>query len=225
MILSDGDIERRWAHPGEEKLVIEPFYGQRVQPASYDVSLSAKFRYFRKGAHTAIDPTRETEELTKMRELREGQTYVLHPGDLVLGSTLEYFEIPADLCARVEGKSSLGRIGLVIHSTAGFIDPGFKGNITLEMSNNAPLPIVLTPGMLIGQIAFQRLSNVAERPYGSEGLGSKYQGHREPTEGAAVDGWPVSSDLADTLKPRHFAPPAHSGSGAMLTDPLEEEDR
>jgi dCTP deaminase len=150
------------------------------------VSLSNKFRYFRKGAHTAIDPTKKVEGLTKLRELNEGETYILHPSDLVLGSTEEYFEIPDLLAARVEGKSSLGRIGLVIHATAGWIDPGFKGNITLEMSNNSPLPIVLTPGMLIGQIAFMRLTNPAERPYGTPGLGSKYQGDTEPTEGK---GW------------------------------------
>lgn len=194
MILSDGDIDRRYVHVGVEHLEIKPFYPHRVQPASYDVSLGDQFRYFRKGAHTAIDPRKETSELTKLRKLHEGETYILHPGDLVLGATVEYFEIPPDLCARVEGKSSLGRVGLVIHSTAGFIDPGFKGNITLEMSNNAPLPIVLTPGMLIGQIAFQKLTNKAERPYGSEGLGSHYQGDREPTEGKTVQGYPVRTD-------------------------------
>ena len=216
MILGDVDIERRIVHEGPEQIVIKPCYPQRVQPASYDVCLGNKFRYFRKGAHVAIDPTKEIEGLTKLRSLTEGQTYVLHPGDLVLGSTVEWFKIPADIAARVEGKSSLGRVGLVIHATAGWIDPGFEGNITLELSNQAPLPIVLTPGMRIGQIAFMKLQNAAERPYGSEGLGSKYQGHTEPTEGAAVEGWPVSPELRDTLelKPRHFADPP----GSFISD-------
>lgn len=187
MVLSDVDIERRCRHPNPDmKIGIVPFSPQRIQPASYDVALSYQFRYFRKGAHSAIDPMNTVEGLTKLRKLMAGDKYMLHPGDLVLGMTVEHFSIPTDLCARVEGKSSLGRIGLVIHSTAGWIDPGFKGNITLELSNNAPLPIVLTPGMLIGQIAFMKLENASRRPYGSDGLGSKYQGHVEPTEGYPV---------------------------------------
>ena len=175
MILSDGDIFRCM----EKFDMIQPFNPDNVQPASYDVSLSYHFRVFKRD-FTHIDPmTRQ--DLTK-RVMVEHGAFVLHPGELVLGSTMETIYLPPWIAARVEGKSSLGRLGLVIHSTAGWIDPGYRGTITLEISNNAPLPIMLHPHMLIGQIAFMELKTPAAQPYGHPDRRSKYQGDVQPTE-------------------------------------------
>ncbi len=156
-----------------------------VQPASIDVRLDRQFRVFENHRHACIDPAREQDDLTRLVEVPDGEAFVLHPGEFVLGSTLERVLLPDTLAARLEGKSSLGRLGLITHSTAGFIDPGFEGHVTLELSNLANLPIKLWPGMKIGQLAVMKLSSPAERPYGSEGLGSRYQGQAGPTASRA----------------------------------------
>lgn len=156
-----------------------------IQPSSIDVRLDGFFRVFNNSRYTHIDPKLPQEELTTLVEVEGDEPFILHPGEFVLGSTLEHFSIPDDLAGRLEGKSSLGRLGLVTHSTAGFIDPGFSGHITLELSNVANLPITLWPGMKIGQLCLFRLSSPSENPYGSAAVGSKYQGQRGPTPSKA----------------------------------------
>jgi len=152
-----------------------------MQPSSLDVRVDRYFRVFRNSRYPYIDVKAEQEELTELVEVDGDEAFILHPGEFVLGSTLERVTLPDDLVARLEGKSSLGRLGLLIHSTAGFIDPGWDGHVTLELSNVANLPITIYPGMKIGQLSFVQLSEPAERPYGSAGIGSKYQGQRGPT--------------------------------------------
>ena len=152
-----------------------------IRPASIDVKVSNLFRVFRNHSTAIIDVKKDLTELTELVEIPEGEAFILHPGEFVLGSTLERIGIAADLVARVEGKSSLGRLGLLIHSTAGFIDAGFDGHITLELSNVANLPITLYPSMKIGQVSFMTMTTPADRPYGSGAQGSKYQGQRGPT--------------------------------------------
>lgn len=178
MLLSDRDIR---AEIQAGRLGIEPFDEKLVQPSSVDVRLDNFFRVFNNTRYTHIDPARRQDELTTLVQADEGEPFVLHPGEFVLGSTLEECSLPDDLAGRLEGKSSLGRLGLLTHSTAGFIDPGFSGHITLELSNVANLPITLWPGMKIGQLCLLRLTSPAEHPYGSSAVGSKYQGQRGPT--------------------------------------------
>ncbi|GAB3947327.1 dCTP deaminase [Corynebacterium tapiri] len=178
MLLSDRDI-RSAIDSGD--LGIEPFDAALIQPSSVDVRLDKYFRVFNNSRYTHIDPKLELSELTTEKEVAEGESFVLHPGEFVLAATLEKFTLPAHLAGRLEGKSSLGRLGLVTHSTAGFIDPGFSGYITLELSNVANLPIMLYPGMKVGQLALFTMSSPAETPYGTGELGSKYQGQRGPT--------------------------------------------
>ncbi|AIG64752.1 deoxycytidine triphosphate deaminase [Corynebacterium atypicum] len=178
MLLSDHDI-RAAIDSGE--LGITPFDPELIQPSSVDVRLDKFFRVFNNSRYTHIDPKQEMDELTTLVEVAEGDSFVLHPGEFVLASTLEEFRLPAHLAGRLEGKSSLGRLGLLTHSTAGFIDPGFSGFITLELSNVANLPIVLYPGMKVGQLAIFGMSSPAEVPYGTASLGSKYQNQRGPT--------------------------------------------
>ena len=178
MILSDHTIREQVA---AGRIQLEPFAEDLIQPASVDVRLDHYFRVFLNHTMPVIDVKRNLEELTRLVEIEDGNSFVLHPGEFVLGSTLERIALPHDLVARVEGKSSLGRLGLLIHSTAGFIDPGFDGHITLELSNVANLPITLYPGMKIGQISFLTMTTPADVPYGSSSLGSKYQGQRGPT--------------------------------------------
>ena len=182
MLLSDRDIK---AEVDAGTLGIEPFDEAMVQPSSVDVRLDGLFRVFDNSRYTHIDPKLQQDELTTLVEPAEGEPFVLHPGEFVLGSTLELTTLPNDLAGRLEGKSSLGRLGLLTHSTAGFIDPGFSGHITLELSNVANLPITLWPGMKIGQLCLFRLSSPAINPYGSSTLGSKYQGQRGPTPSKA----------------------------------------
>jgi dCTP deaminase len=177
VVLSDGAI-KRLIESG--RVVIEPYDEALMQPSSLDVRVDRYFRVFRNSRYPYIDVREAQEELTELVEVDDGP-FILHPGEFVLGSTLERIALPDDLVARLEGKSSLGRLGLLIHSTAGFIDPGWDGHVTLELSNVANLPITIYPGMKIGQLSFMRLSEPAERPYGSGGLGSKYQGQRGPT--------------------------------------------
>ncbi|WIM70812.1 dCTP deaminase [Corynebacterium suedekumii] len=178
MLLSDRDI-RSAVDSGA--LGIEPFDPANIQPSSVDVRMDKFFRVFNNSKYTHIDPKLQQDELTSLVEVAEGESFVLHPGEFVLASTLEKFTLPTDLAGRLEGKSSLGRLGLLTHSTAGFIDPGFSGYITLELSNVANLPMTLWPGMKVGQLALFTMSSPAETPYGSGALGSKYQGQRGPT--------------------------------------------
>ena len=178
MILSDRDI-RRAIDAG--RIGIEPFDDADVQPSSIDLHVDRYFRTFHNHRHRVIDVRTEMEDLTELVEVPEEEAFVLHPGEFVLGSTRERVRLPEDLVARLEGKSSLGRLGLLIHSTAGYVDPGFEGHLTLELSNVANLPITLYPSMKIGQISFFELTSEAEHPYGSTALGSKYQGQRGPT--------------------------------------------
>ena len=178
MLLSDRDIR---AEISAGRLGIDPFDDTLIQPSSVDVRLDNLFRVFNNTRYTHIDPAIRQDELTTLVEPKEGEPFVLHPGEFVLGSTLERCALPDDLAGRLEGKSSLGRLGLLTHSTAGFIDPGFSGHVTLELSNVATLPIKLWPGMKIGQLCFFRLSSPSEHPYGSEKYGSRYQGQRGPT--------------------------------------------
>ncbi|WP_129975755.1 dCTP deaminase [Rhodococcus sp. Q1] len=182
MLLSDRDIRAQIA---SGHLGIDPFDPELVQPSSVDVKLDSLFRVFNNTRYTHIDPAEQQDELTSLVQVPEGEPFVLHPGEFVLGSTMERCTLPADLAGRLEGKSSLGRLGLLTHSTAGFIDPGFDGHITLELSNVANLPITLWPGMKIGQLCLFRLTSPAEHPYGSAKVGSKYQGQRGPTPSKA----------------------------------------
>jgi len=178
MLLSDRDIK---AELDTGRLALEPYDVGLVQPSSIDVRLDRFFRVFNNSRYTHIDPAEQQDELTTLVEPDGDEAFVLHPGEFVLGSTLEIVSLPDDLAGRLEGKSSLGRLGLLTHSTAGFIDPGFSGHITLELSNVANLPIMLWPGMKIGQLCLFRLCTPAEYPYGSEIYGSRYQGQRGPT--------------------------------------------
>ena len=177
MVLSDGTI-RTEIESG--RIVLDPYEPENIQPASVDVRCDRMFRVFHNGRHPYIDVRKPMEDLTERVEISGDEPFILHPGEFVLGQTLERVSIPDDLVARLEGKSSLGRLGLLIHSTAGFIDSGFTGNITLELSNVANLPITIYHGMKIGQLSFMQLTEPAAAPYGSGGLGSKYQGQRGP---------------------------------------------
>ena len=178
MLLSDRDIR---AEIAAGRLALDPHDDSLIQPSSIDVRLDSLFRVFNNTRYTPSDPALRQDDLTSLVEPKEGEPFVLHPGEFVLGSTLERCALPDDLAGRLEGKSSLGRLGLLTHSTAGFIDPGFTGHITLELSNVANLPITLWPGMKIGQLCLLRLTSPAEHPYGSAAVGSKYQGQRGPT--------------------------------------------
>ena len=178
MILSDRDIRAELA---AGRIVIDPFDADAVQPSSVDVHLDNRFRVFRNSRYPYIDVRTEQPELTEMVEIAGDEPFILHPGEFVLGSTFERVALPDDLVARLEGKSSLGRLGLLIHSTAGYVDPGWDGHLTLELSNVANLPITLYDGMKIGQISFQRLSSPVERAYGDPSLGSRYRGQTDPT--------------------------------------------
>ena len=180
VILSDRTIREEIA---AGRIVIDPYDERLVQPSSIDVRISHLFRVFRNHTSAVIDVKADQAGLTELVEMPEdgSEAFMLHPGEFVLGSTLERVAVPDDLVGRVEGKSSLGRLGLLIHSTAGFIDAGFDGHITLELANVASLPITLYPGMKIGQVSFMRMTTPAEHPYGAGASGSKYQGQRGPT--------------------------------------------
>ncbi|RYU10815.1 dCTP deaminase [Nocardioides iriomotensis] len=178
MLLSDRDII---AEIDAGRVALEPLERDMVQPSSIDVRLDRFFRVFENHKYPHIDPAADQPDLTRMVEPEGEEPFILHPGEFVLGSTYEVVTLPDDVAARLEGKSSLGRLGLLTHSTAGFIDPGFSGHVTLELSNVATLPIKLWPGMKIGQLCFFRLSSPSENPYGSAKYGSRYQGQRGPT--------------------------------------------
>jgi dCTP deaminase len=200
MLLSDRDI-REQLESG--RVGLDPLDLGMIQPSSIDVRLDKFFRLFDNHKYPFIDPREDQPELTRLVEIGEGEPFILHPGEFVLGSTYELVTLPDDIAARLEGKSSLGRLGLLTHSTAGFVDPGFSGHVTLELSNVATLPIKLWPGMKIGQLCFIRLTSPAEKPYGSTEYSSRYQGQRGPTASR--------SHLNFHLTPI-------PGSGASLTD-------
>jgi dCTP deaminase len=178
VVLSDRTIR---AEIETGRIVIEPFDPKLVQPSSVDVRVDRRFRVFHNARYPYIDVRQPMEDLTELVEVREDEPFILHPGEFVLGQTLERVTLPDDLVSRLEGKSSLGRLGLLIHSTAGFVDSGFSGNLTLELSNVANLPITIYYGMPIGQISFMRMDGPVEHPYGTGDSDSKYQGQTEPT--------------------------------------------
>ena len=190
MVLSDRTIRRLL---DEGRIGIDPYAPELMQPSSVDVRVDRYFRVFRNSRYPYIDVKANQEDLTELVEVDDDEAFILHPGEFVLGSTLERVTLPDDLVARLEGKSSLGRLGLLIHSTAGFIDPGWDGHVTLELSNVANLPITIYPRMKIGQLSFVQLTEPAERPYGSEGIGSKYQGQGRP------DAEPLLAELPGAL--------------------------
>jgi len=178
VLLSDRDIK---AEITAGRVKVEPFDGAMIQPSSVDVRLDRFFRVFENHKYSVIDPSIEQPDLTREVAVEANEEFILHPGEFVLASTYEIITLPDDIAGRLEGKSSLGRLGLLTHSTAGFIDPGFSGHITLELSNVANLPVKLFPGMKIGQLCLIKLSSPAENPYGSALYGSRYQGQRGPT--------------------------------------------
>jgi dCTP deaminase len=178
VLLSDGDIRKEIA---SGRIILSPWDPDMVQPSSVDVRMDRYFRVFENHRYPHIDPAEEQPDLTRLVETPGDEPFILHPGEFVLASTYEVVTLPDDISARLEGKSSIGRLGLLTHSTAGFIDAGFSGHVTLELSNVATLPIKLWPGMKIGQLCFFRLTSPAEQPYGSGATGSRYQGQRGPT--------------------------------------------
>ena len=189
MILSDRSIREALA---SGRIEIDPLDEACIQPSSVDLKIDRYFRVFRNHTTPIIDVKENLEDLTELIEIPDDpeRAFILHPGEFVLGSTLERTRVPDDLVARIEGKSSLGRLGLLIHSTAGFIDAGWDGHVTLELSNIATLPITLYPGMKIGQISFLRMTTPADVPYGSAAVGSKYQGQRGPTPSRYWENFP-----------------------------------
>ena len=178
MVLSDRTIN---AEIEAGRIVIDPFDEEMVQPSSVDVRVDRRFRVFHNARYPYIDVREPMDDLTELVKVEEDEPFILHPGEFVLGQTLERVRLPDDIVARLEGKSSLGRLGLLIHSTAGFVDPSWNGNLTLELSNVANLPVTIYHGMPIGQISFMRMDSAVERPYGSGEAGSKYQDQDEPT--------------------------------------------
>jgi dCTP deaminase len=178
-VLSDGTIRRLVA---DGRIVIDPWEPERVQPASVDLLLGDSFRVFHNHRVTAIDLREPPRNLTEEVVVRDGEPFAIHPGEFALGRTLEHVELPDDIVSRIEGKSSLGRLGLIVHATAGFVDPGFRGSLTLEITNLTRVPIKLYAGLPIAQLSFMALDRPAERPYGSEELGSHYQGQVAATE-------------------------------------------
>lgn len=186
MVLSDRTIREQML---AGRIRIEPCDPDDIQPSSVDLHLGPNFQVFRNSRYPYIDPSREQAGLMELVNASSEEPFVLHPGEFVLGTTVERIVLPDDLVARLEGKSSLGRLGLLIHSTAGYVDPGWDGKLTLELSNVANLPIVLMPGMAIGQISFSQMTTPVERPYGSPGLGSKYQGQSDVTPSRMFRNW------------------------------------
>lgn len=178
MLMSDRDI-RASIEAGQ--IGLEPLEMSLLQPSSFDVRLDRFFRLFDNHKYAYIDPAEDQSDLTQLIEVDPKEAFILHPGEFVLGSTYEFVTLPDNIAARLEGKSSLGRLGLLTHSTAGFVDPGFKGHVTLELANVSNLPIKLWPGMKVGQLCFFQLSSPSETPYGSEKYNNRYQGQRGPT--------------------------------------------
>jgi dCTP deaminase len=177
-VLSDRSIKKALA---AGRLGIEPLDEQAIQPASVDLRLDSVFRVFRTTSRPYVDVAQDVDDLTELVEISPEEPFVIHPGSFCLGSTLETITIPNDIVARVDGKSSLGRLGLLVHATAGYVDPGWTGKLTLELSNQSQMPIALYYGMRIAQVSFIELTTPVDRPYGSAELGSKYQGQTGPT--------------------------------------------
>jgi dCTP deaminase len=198
-VLSDHDIAAQLA---SGRVKVEPYDAADLQPSSVDLHLDRSFRVFRNNRYAFIDVRAPQPDLTELLNVADEEPFVLHPGEFVLGQTVEWVELPNDLVARLEGKSSLGRLGLLIHSTAGYVDPGWKGKLTLELSNVAKLPIALYFGMKIGQISFFEMSSPVDRPYGSSGLGSKYQGQSEPTASAYFEDFEKGRRLGTPEAPK-----------------------
>jgi dCTP deaminase len=194
MLLSDHDIK---AELDSGRVGLDPYEPSMIQPSSVDVRLDRFFRLFDNHKYPFIDPAVDQPELTRLVEMDPDEAFILHPGEFVLGSTYETVTLPDDLAARLEGKSSLGRLGLLTHSTAGFVDPGFSGHVTLELSNVATLPIKLWPGMKIGQLCFMRLSSPADKPYGSAEYSSRYQGQRGPTASRSFQNFHITAIPVD----------------------------
>ncbi len=190
VLISDRDIR---AEIDAKRIVLDPYDPTMVQPSSVDVRIDRLFRLFDNHKYAHIDPAEDQPDLTRLVEVAPDEPFILHPGEFVLGSTYEAVTLPDDIAARLEGKSSLGRLGLLTHSTAGFIDPGFSGHVTLELSNVATLPIKLWPGMKIGQLCFFQLSSPAEHPYGSSGYGNRYQGQRGPTASRSFQNFHITA--------------------------------
>ena len=193
-VLSDGTILQ---YVEEGRIKVDPWDPKMVQPASIDLRLGDSFRVFHNHRATAIDLRDPPSNLTEEVVMPDGDAFVIHPGEFCLGRTLEWVQIPNDIVARIEGKSSLGRLGLIVHATAGFCDPGFEGTLTLELNNLTRVPIRLYPGLPIAQLSFMTLDRPALRPYGSPGLGSHYQGQRAATE-SRYEGGPAGNDSEDS---------------------------
>lgn len=196
MLLSDHDIIAAYTNGN---ISITPWTPEMVQPSSIDVRLDKYFRVFNSHRYTYVDPAENQGELTELFEIPAGEPCILHPGEFILGATWEYVRLDNSIAARLEGKSSLGRLGILTHSTAGFIDPGFQGHITLELSNVSNLPVKLWPGMKIGQMCFFTLSSPSDHPYGSDGLGSHYQGQRGPTASRSYENF-YRADVSDPVQ-------------------------
>jgi dCTP deaminase len=188
-VLSDGTIRRL---VDEGHIAIEPWDPLMVQPASVDLKLGTSFRVFHNHRIQVIDLADPPQGLTEPVEVEPDDAFVIHPNEFVLGRTAEHVEMPDDIVARIEGKSSLGRLGLIVHATAGFVDPGFRGTLTLEITNFNSVPIVLRPGLPIAQLSFMTLDRAAERPYGHPDLGSHYHGQVDATE-SRYEGGPAAT--------------------------------
>jgi dCTP deaminase len=197
--MSDRDIR---AEIEAGNIGLEPLEMGLLQPSSFDVRLDRFFRLFDNHKYAYIDPAENQDDLTRLVEVRSDEAFILHPGEFVLGSTYEFVTLPDNIAARLEGKSSLGRLGLMTHSTAGFVDPGFKGHVTLELANVSNLPIKLWPGMKVGQLCFFQLSSPSETPYGSAKYNSRYQGQRGPTASRSYLNF-YRTDVGDTPLEQH----------------------
>ena len=198
MLMSDRDIR---AQLEAGRIGLEPLNLELIQPSSIDVRLDRFFRLFHNHKYAFIDPREDQADLTHMVEVASDEAFILHPGEFVLGSTFELVTLPDDIAARLEGKSSLGRLGLLTHSTAGFVDPGFSGHVTLELANVSNLPIKLWPGMKVGQLCFFQLSSPAETPYGSAKYLNRYQGQRGPTASRSHLNFHITDVGNDPLAP------------------------
>ncbi len=177
-VLSDRTIKEEL---GAGRLGIDPLDPEAIQPASVDLRLDRSFRVFRSTARPFVDVREPVDDLTELVEIAEDEPFIIQPASFCLGSTIEKVTLPDDIVARVDGKSSLGRLGLLVHATAGYVDPGWTGCLTLELSNQSQMPIALYYGMRIAQVSFLWLTTPVDRPYGSAALGSKYQGQTGPT--------------------------------------------
>lgn len=222
MVLSDRTIKEEIARG---RIVIDPYDESCVQPASVDIHLGRRIRVFRHWVHPhLVDLRQPLDGLTQAVQVKKNTPFSLQPGQFILGTTVEYIAVPDDMMARLEGKSSLGRVGLLIHSTAGYVDPGWKGHLTLELYNVCPVPILLYPGMKVSQISFHRLTTPVERPYGSPGLGSKYQDQTEPTATRIYQEFLQGSLMSPAAVPTSFKQKLHILRENILRDWLKQSE-